>query len=138
MKEKNSVEVSERPSGKMVLYVISSLIVILVLLYFTAVSKNRVISYIFLLVYLFLGVVMVFRYKVVGSAIYRANLTILSWVWRHIFKLSEEKVLQRIIKFKALPVYGYTYHLVITFIIGLGLIAGSIWLFIMILQNRFF
>jgi hypothetical protein len=122
----------------MVLYVISSLIVFLAILYGAAVSKNRVISWVFILVYLFLGVVMVFRYKVVGSAIYRANITISSWIWRHVFKISEQKIQQKITKFKTLPVYGYTYHLVITFIIGLGLIAVSIWSFIMILQNRYF
>jgi hypothetical protein len=138
MKEQNLEDLSNRPSGKMVLIVMGSLIVFLALLYMMAILENLAIAYFGFSIYLALGLVMVFRYKIIGTAIYRANLTIFSSVWRHVFKLSEEKVHKRITEFKAFPIHGYTYHLVITFIIGLALIAASVWSFIIIYQNKFF
>ena len=138
MKDDNSEDISDQPSGKMVLIVTCSFIAFFALLIVMAVLEIPVVGYFIFSVYFDLGLVMVIRYKMIGTAIYRANLTMLSWVWRHVFKSSEEKVQQRITRFRANPLHGYKYHIVITFIIGLVLIALSVLSFIMIYQNRFF
>jgi hypothetical protein len=138
MKEKNQEDISERPSGKMVVLVTGSIILFLALLFMNALLENRLVGYFVFSVYLILGFVMVFRYKMIGTAIFRANYTVLPWVWRHLFRLSQEKIRQRITEFKELPISGYAYHLGITFIIGLGLIVLSIWSFIMLYQGNFY
>jgi hypothetical protein len=137
MKDDNLEDISDRLSGKMVLLVMGSMIAFLVLLYITAVLENRALGYIVFSVFLILGLAMIFRYKVIGTAIYRANLTICSWVWRHVIRLSEEKVQKRKTEFKA-SFLGYNYHLGITFIVGLGLITVSIWSFIMLCLGQFY
>jgi hypothetical protein len=138
MKNKNQEDISERPSGKLVLIVMGSVIAFFASLIVMAVLEIPAVGYFVFSVYFTLGLVMVFRSKMIGTAIYRANLTMFIWVWRNVLKSSEEKVQQRITRFKANPLHGYKYHLVITFIIGLVLVALSIWSFIMIYQGKFY
>jgi hypothetical protein len=138
MKEKSPEDISERPSGKMVVLVTGSIILFLALLFMNAFLENRLIGYFVFSVYLILGFVIVFRYKIIGKAIFTANYTVLPWVWRHLFRSSQEKIRQRVTEFKALPISGYAFHLGITFIIGLGLIAFSTWSFIMLYQGIFY
>ena len=125
------------PTWKVLSVTWGAMILFCVLLYLTASMRNTLFGYVVCGLYILLGLAMVFKFEDIGSALFEGNIRWFKFVWGNLFCLNDAEIQSRELKVESGPL-GLKFHIGITFFVGLGLIAMSIWAIVMLSTNSLF
>ena len=107
------------------------------LILFPVTFSSTLLGYVVFSIYICVGLAMVIKTEDVGSAIYEINYRITSIVWKNLLHMNEAEITKRRIKLEDTPA-GFKFTIGITFFVGLGLIAISIWAIFMLAEGKMF
>jgi hypothetical protein len=114
------------PTWKVLLVTWSAMIMFFVLLYVVLSTSSTLLEYVVYSLYIMLGLAMVIKAGTVGSALFEGNRRMLRFIWRRIFMMREENVQNKLHEILESGPLGLRFHIVITFFVGVWLIASSI------------
>ena len=116
---------------KVLLVTWGAMIIFIVLLFLATSIHNTLFGYVVFGMYILLGLAMVTRAETIGSALLEGSQRMLRFIWCHIFMMHEGNVQKRLDEVESGPL-GLTFHILITPLVGLGLMAISIWAIVML------
>ena len=110
----------------MLLVTWSAMIMFFVLLYVVLSTSSTLLEYVVYSLYIMLGLAMVIKAGTIGTALFEGNRRMLRFIWRRIFMMREENVQNKLHEILESGPLGLRFHIVITFFVGVWLIASSI------------
>jgi hypothetical protein len=125
------------PTWKVLLVTWGVMIIFIVLLFLAASIHNTLFGYVVFGMYILLGLAMVVKFEDIGSALFEGNIRWFKFVWRNLFYLNDAEIQNRELRVESGPL-GLKFHIGITFFVGLGLIAMSIWAITMLSKGSLY